>query len=107
MADNRKGVLLPAEGSVQEGIINLAKQALKQGAFDAVLIPSRVPAGDSFAYFLVRNEAILEETNPLSPIMPVQGARVISSITRRGVLDSRIAAIVRPCEARATLKEME
>jgi formate dehydrogenase subunit beta len=104
MADNRKGVLLPAEGSVQEGIINLAKQALKQGAFDAVLIPSRVPAGDSFAYFLVRNEAILEETNPLSPIMPVQGARVISSITRRGVLDSRIAAIVRPCEARATIE---
>jgi formate dehydrogenase subunit beta len=104
MADNRKGVLLPAEGSVQKGIINLAKQALKEGAFDAVLIPSRVPAGDSFAYFLVRNEAILEEANPLSPIMPVQGARVISSITRRGELNSRIAAIVRPCEARATIE---
>jgi formate dehydrogenase subunit beta len=104
MADNRKGVLLPAEGSVQKGIINLAKQALKQGAFDTVLIPSRVPAGDSFAYFLVRNEAVLDEANPLCPIMPVQGARVISSITRRGEVNSRIAAIVRPCEARATVE---
>jgi len=104
MTTTRKGALLPAEGSVQKGIIDFAKQALKQGAFDAVLIPSRVPAGDSFAYFLVRNEAVLEGASPLSPIMPVQGARVISSITRRGKGNNRIAAIMRPCEARATIE---
>ena len=104
MATNRKGALLPAEGSAQKGIINFAKQALKQGVFDAVLIPSRVPAGDSFAYFLIRNEAVLEGASPLSPIMPVQGARVISSITRLGKGNNRIAAIMRPCEARATIE---
>ena len=104
MATNRKGALLPAEGSAQKGIINFAKQALKQGVFDAVLIPSRVPAGDSFAYFLIRNEAVLEGASPLSPIMPVQGARVISSITRLGKGQKRIAAIMRPCEARATIE---
>jgi len=104
MATNRKGALLPAEGGAQKGIINFAKQALKQGVFDAVLIPSRVPAGDSFAYFLIRNEAVLEGASPLSPIMPVQGARVISSITRLGKGNNRIAAIMRPCEARATIE---
>ena len=104
MTDTQKGALLSTEGGVQKGIIDFAKQALKQGAFDAVLIPSRVPAGDSFAYFLIRNEAILEEVSPLSPIMPVQGARVISSITRRGNGKDRIAAIIRPCEARAAIE---
>jgi formate dehydrogenase subunit beta len=104
MSTTRKGALLPAEGSVQKGIIDFAKQALKQSAFDAVLIPARVLTGDSFAYFLVRNEAFLEGASPLPPIMPVQGARVISSLTRRGKGKNRIAAIMRPCEARATIE---
>jgi formate dehydrogenase subunit beta len=104
MTNTRKGASLPAEGSVQKGIIDFVKQALKQGAFDAVLIPSRVPAGDSFAYLLVRDEAFLKGASPLPPIMPVQGARVISSITRRGKGKTRIAAIMRPCEARATIE---
>ncbi|MGB5925827.1 MAG: hypothetical protein WBH01_07010 [Dehalococcoidia bacterium] len=104
MTTTRKGALLPAQGSVQKGIIDFAKQALKQGAFNAVLIPSRVPTGDSFAYFLVQNESFLEGASPLSPIMPVQGARVISSLTRGGKGKKRIAAIIRPCEARATIE---
>jgi formate dehydrogenase subunit beta len=104
MTTNRKGALLPAKGGAQKGIIDFTKQALKLGVFDTVLIPSRVPAGDSFAYFLIRNEAILERASPLSPIMPVQGARVISSITRRGKGKNKIAAIIRPCEARATIE---
>jgi formate dehydrogenase subunit beta len=104
MTKTRKGASLPAEGGVQKGILDFVKHALKQGSFDAVLIPSRVPTGDSFAYFLIRDEASLEGASPLPPIMPVQGARVISSITRRGKGKKRIAAIMRPCEARATIE---
>jgi len=36
--------------------------------------------------------------------MPVQGARVISSLTKRGKGKNRIAAIIRPCEARAVIE---
>jgi formate dehydrogenase subunit beta len=104
MTDTRKGASLPAEGSVQKGILDFVKHAMKQGAFDAVLVPSRVPTGDSFAYFLSREEAFPKGASPLPPIMPVQGARVISSITRRGKGKTRIAAIMRPCEARATIE---
>jgi len=104
MVVTQKGAILAAEEGTEKGILNFIKQALSQGCFDAVLIPSRVPAGDSFAYFLIRNEAFLEGASPLPPIMPVQGARVISSITRRGEGKNRIAAIMRPCEARATIE---
>jgi formate dehydrogenase subunit beta len=104
MTNIRKGASLPANGGVQKRITDFARQALKQEAFDAVLIPSRVPAGDSFAYFLIRDEAFLKGASPLPPIMPVQGARVVSGITRRGKGKNRIAAIMRPCEARATIE---
>jgi len=104
MTDIRKGASLPADGGAQKGIIDFATQALRQGAVDAVLIPRRVTAGDSFAYFLIRDEAFLKEASPLPPIMPVQGARVISSITGYGRSKTRIAAIMRPCEARATIE---
>lgn len=104
MAVTKKGAIIQAGQGAEKGILNFVRQALSQDCFDAVLIPSRVPAGDSFAYFLIRDEAFLEGSSPLPPIMPVQGARVISSITRRGKGQKRIAAIVRPCEARATIE---
>ena len=104
MTTSRKGASLPAEGGVQKSIIDFVRQALKQGAFDAALIPCRVPAGDSFAYCLIRDEALLKGASPLPPIMPVQGARVVSGITRRGKGKNKIAAVIRPCEARATIE---
>jgi len=104
MVVTQKGAILAAEEGTEKGILNFIKQALSQGCFDAVLIPARVPTGDSFAYFLIQNESFLEGASPLSPIMPVQGARAISSLTRRGKGKKRIAAIMRPCEARATIE---
>ncbi|MGB6872809.1 MAG: 4Fe-4S dicluster domain-containing protein [Dehalococcoidia bacterium] len=104
MVVTQKGAILASEEGTEKAILNFIKQALSKGCFDAVLIPARVPTGDSFAYFLVQNEAFLERASPLPPIMPVQGARAISSLTRRGKGKKRIAAIMRPCEARATIE---
>jgi formate dehydrogenase subunit beta len=104
MVVTQKGAILAAEEGTGKGILNFIKQALRQGCFDAVFIPARVSAGDSFAYFLIRNEAILERASPLPPVMPVQGARAISSLTKRGRGEKRIVAVMRPCEARATIE---
>jgi formate dehydrogenase subunit beta len=104
MAIAQQGVIFPAEGGIDEGILDFIKQALSKGCFDAILIPVKVPAGDSFAYLLIQNESFLKDACPLSPIMPVQGARAISSITRLGKGRRRIAAVMRPCEVRATIE---
>lgn len=104
MAVTQKGAILAAEEGMEKGICNFIRQALSQSCFDAVLIPSRVSGGDSFAYFLVQNEASLEGASPLPPIMPVQAARVISSLTGRGKGKKKIGVLVRPCEARATIE---
>jgi formate dehydrogenase subunit beta len=104
MVVTQKGAILTAEEGTEKGILNFMKQTLSQGCFDAILIPSRVSTGNSFAYYLIRDEASLEGASPLPPIMPVQAARVISSLTRYGKGKKKIGVLVRPCEARATIE---
>jgi formate dehydrogenase subunit beta len=104
MAPDDKGALFTAKGEVRERVIAFLQQALSQGCFDAVLIPVRASGTDSISYSLVRDEALLKEAYPLPPIMSVQGARAISSFTGHGKGKKRVAALVRPCEARATVE---
>jgi formate dehydrogenase subunit beta len=101
---NDKGTLLPAEGGVEAALIGWLKEALDKKVFDALLIPVEVPAGDSFAYLLLQNPAILDKASPLPPVMPVQGGKAISRLTMRGNGSKQIAAVVRPCEARAAIE---
>jgi len=104
MASTQKGAIFPAEGGIREGILDFLKQALGKDCFDAVLVSAKVPGSDSFSYLLIQDESLLKDAYPLSPIMPVQGAKALSSITRRGKGNKRLAAILRPCEARAAVE---
>jgi formate dehydrogenase subunit beta len=104
MASSEKGVLFTAKGGVREKILDFIQQAIDKGCFDAVLIPAKLPGSDSFTYSLIQDEALLKDAYPICPIMPVQGAKAISGITRRGNGEKRIAALVRPCELRATVE---
>jgi len=104
MSDNKQGAIFPAEGGVREGILNFIRQALSQGCFDAVLIPAKLLLSDSFAYVLIKDESLLKDAYPLCPIMTVQGAKALSSLTRHGKGKKRIAAVIRPCEVRAAVE---
>jgi len=101
---NDKGAILPAEDGVEAAVVGWLKEALNKKVFDALLIPVQVPAEDSFAYLLLQNPALLENASPLPPVMPVQGGKAISRLTMRGNGSKRIAAVVRPCEARAAIE---
>ncbi|MBN1504357.1 MAG: 4Fe-4S dicluster domain-containing protein [Candidatus Eisenbacteria bacterium] len=99
-----KGGQVDARGGIQAGITSFLKEALSKGCFDAVMIPTRVPAGDSFAWILTDNEDLVAGASPLPPVMPVQGARALSSITKKGKAPAKIAAVMRPCEVRAAVE---
>jgi formate dehydrogenase subunit beta len=102
MTPDNKGALFAAEGEPREKVIAFLQQAISKGCFDAVLIPVRAEGTDSFSYLLTRDEALLKNAYPLPPIMTVQGAKAISGLTGHGKGKKKIAALVRPCEARAT-----
>jgi len=102
MVSEVKGAFFPAEGGIRERVLAFLQKAIGQGCFDAVLIPVRAPGTDSFSYSLIRDESLLENAYPLPPVMSVQGARAVASLTGHGKGSKKIAAVVRPCEARAT-----
>ena len=97
-----KGVTVSSKFGIKETIIDFLKRAMDKKIFDAILIPIKVPAGDSFVYVLLNEKSLFKDAMPLPPIMSVQGAKAISSITRLGKGNLKIAAVMRPCEIRAT-----
>jgi formate dehydrogenase subunit beta len=104
MTSDNKGAFFTAEGGLRESVLAFLKKAISQGCFEAVLIPVRAPGTESFSFWLVRDESLLKNAYPLPPVMSVQGAKAVSSLTRRGPGKKKIAALVRPCEARATVE---
>lgn len=99
-----KGLILPVEKDLNQALINFLKKGLDKGSFEAILVPKRVPSGDSFAYLLIKDPSIVEGVSFLPPVISVQGARAISSLTREGKIKKKILAIMRPCEIRATIE---
>lgn len=99
-----KGAIISAKLGTRESILSLLKKAMDKKIFDAVLIPMKTPAGDSFVYVLIKDKNLLKDAFPLPPVMSVQGAKAVSSITRLGKGNMRIAAVMRPCEIRATIE---
>ena len=104
MSDNKQGAIFSTKGSIEEGIVDFIRQALSQGCFDAVLIAAKMPLSDSFAHVLIEDESLLKDAYPLCPIMTVQGAKALSSLTGHGKGKKVIAALMRPCEVRAAVE---
>ncbi len=104
MSDIKQGAAFTAEAGVKQGVLAFIEEALAKNCFDAVLIPAKLPASNSFAHVLIEDKALLKDAYPLCPVMTVQGARVISDITAHGKGKKVIAALVRPCEVRATVE---
>jgi len=102
--DIKQGAIYPAEEGASKGILSFIRQALSKGCFDAVLMTARMPKSDSFAHVLIEDETLLANAYPLCPVMPIQGARAISSLTRHGKGNKKIGALVRPCEVRAAVE---
>ncbi len=101
-ASKSKCAVIPLKKSVDATIKDLLSQAMKKGVFDAVLLPMRVPAGDSFVYVLIKDSNLIKDACCVPQVMSVQGANAISSITRLGKGTLKIAAVMHPCEIRAT-----
>jgi len=99
-----KGSLIPIKKDLNEEIIDFLKKSLVEGYFDAVLIPSMVPAEDSYAYLLIKDKSFFSGVSPLPPIMPVQGGKVLDRLTRLGKGEMKIAALMRPCEISAAIE---
>jgi formate dehydrogenase subunit beta len=95
--------LLPTNGDPLAAAGTLLKGLLEKGIVNEVLVPAQVPSGGvQLALFAdpARMEGVV---NPWAPVMPVQGARAVSNLAFTDPGRS-VAAVLRPCEARAAVE---
>ena len=97
----RKGAVLPAAKEPGVAVLDFLRQAMKRELVDAVILPMKVPSGDSFAWIMMNDISLLEDAVPIAPTMPVQGAKALRSLTRKGPGNLTVIAVMRPCEIRA------
>jgi len=103
-ADPHCGAEISVEKETGKTILNFLKHMLNQKLIDGLLMPVMVPSGDSYAWILMKDSTLVDRANPLAPVMPVQGAKALKSLTRKGKSDMTVAAVMRPCEVKAAVE---
>ncbi len=76
---------------------------LESDLVGSLLVPKRTTGGDNYVHALIKNPALLVDTDIGAPVMPVQAARIISNLTFRDP-GEKIGVVVKPCEARALVE---
>jgi len=99
----KQAVLKVSEGKTEEAITGFLRSLLEKGVVEAVLIPKMLPSGDGVVQTLVHDPEKLSGVSVLSPTMPVQSARVTSSLTGKN-LGKKVAALLKACEIRAVVE---
>jgi formate dehydrogenase subunit beta len=97
-------ILDTSKDGMLESIKGFLKGLLEKGLVNAILVPVELPSGNNVVQTLVSNPAKLESANPLAPVLPVNSARIVSSITRAGSSQRKIAVVLRSCELRAVIE---
>lgn len=101
---SNKGVIINSDDDVRVVLRNFFGQAMEKQTFDAVLMPMKVPSGDSYAWILIKDRDFLSDANPIAPIMPINAAVALKKLTRKGSGKLNIAVVMRPCEIRAAIE---
>ena len=76
---------------------------LEQDDIGAILVPSRLPMKNMVMPTLITDPERLKAADPLSPAFPLNGAKVVSRLTRKPS-GRKVAAVMRPCEIRAFIE---
>ena len=96
--------LLPRSGrSVLETMNGFLAALMENGVVDALLVPTEVPSGKNVTQALVRDKAKLAAAVPVSPVMPVNSATLVSNLTvDQGT--GKLGVVLRSCEIRALVE---
>jgi len=73
---------------------------LKLDGIDGILVPWKLPMKNLLMPALITDPDRMIGANPISPGFPMNGAKLLSRLTRKAS-GSKVAAVLRPCEIRA------
>ena len=89
------------EGKIREAVNGFLKDLFAKKIIDVILVPLAHPAGTNVVQALVTNPAYLDKADVFAPVMPVNSARLVQSLTRLSPVNRKTAVVIRPCEMRA------
>ena len=79
------------------------KKVLRQDEISAILVPWKLPMKNMVMPTLITDADRLDAADPLSPAFPMNGAKLVSRLTRKSA-GGKVAAVMRPCEIRALVE---
>jgi formate dehydrogenase subunit beta len=79
---------------------DLLWKLMEWDAAQALLVPLQTHPQEAPAPTLIKNRERLKKANPLAPVMTLNSAKIVGLLLAQES-DKRLAAVMRPCEARA------
>jgi formate dehydrogenase (coenzyme F420) beta subunit len=89
-------------GDALSAVRGFLHQLLEERAVDAIYCPVRLDGG-AIVPTLVTEPTFIDQADPLTPIMTINGARAVSLLTRTGD-QKKLGVVLRPCEIRALIE---
>ena len=89
-------------GDVLAGVQTFLQRLMQSDVVEAIYVPMRVEGG-AIMPALVADPSLLNQADPFSPVMPINGARAVSALTNKHA-PARLGAVLRPCELRALVE---
>ena len=87
--------MIPVEnGDVLAGMQSFLQRLMQSGVVEAIYVPMRVDGG-AILPALVADPSWLKQADPLTPVMPINGARAVSALTNKHT-PARLGAVLRP-----------
>ncbi len=87
----------------EKALSRFLAKLLDVGAVDALVVPVEAAPG-VITHVLAKDPRLVEEAaRPLAPVMPSSAATLVSEVVRKRP-SGRVAALLRPCEARALVE---
>jgi formate dehydrogenase subunit beta len=87
-------------GDLLETLQDFFRSILRLEDIGAILVPQHLPAKNVVMPTLVTDPKELNGTDPLAPVFPLNGAKIVSRLTRKP-MGAKVAVVLRPCEIRA------
>ena len=91
------------EGDFNAALTRALAALLDGNVVDALLVPQESAHGTSINQTLVRRSSGLKRARPVNFVMPVNSARILVQLSETEPHE-KIAAVLRPCELRATVE---
>ena len=85
---------------LRESLQEFFRSILEIDEIHGILAPQLLPMKNMVMPVLISDPERLDGIDPLSPAFPMNGAKIVSKLTRKPI-GRKVAVVLRPCEIRA------